>query len=71
MNPRYLAYCKAHGKTPDEMVAHDLPKYSTGIFFDFPLWIEGKWYEWRKANNKVGVALRQQDHADFDKWLAV
>lgn len=42
MNPRYLAYCKAHDKTPAEMLAHDRKAYPGGCMCGFMLWLGKK-----------------------------
>ena len=38
-NPRYAAYAQAHGKTPDEMMKHDVVEWSGGCMCGFILWI--------------------------------
>ena len=36
--PRYLAYCAAHGMTPDEMMAHDRIRFPGGKMAGFLIW---------------------------------
>ena len=43
MNTRYLAYCKAHGNTPDAQMAADEVAYPGGKMCGFLLWIGRKW----------------------------
>ena len=38
-NPRYVAYAKAHGKTPDEMMSHDAKVWPGGVMCGFTIWI--------------------------------
>jgi hypothetical protein len=38
-NPRYAAYARAHGKSPDEMMEHDEKAWPGGVMCGFTLWI--------------------------------
>jgi hypothetical protein len=38
LNPRYLAYCQAHDKTPERMHEHDDHRWPGGIMTGFLLW---------------------------------
>jgi len=69
--PRYLAYCAAHGKTPDEMLAHDDERWPGGVMCGYILWIGDRWIEWKVAVNwpKEGVIGARQ-HREFDAWLS-
>lgn len=64
-NPRYVAYAKAHGKTPEEMQAGE--KSMVG----FILWIGGQVVEFRKAHPDAFVGSAIQDHAAFDRFLGI
>lgn len=50
MNPRYLAYCRAHGKTPEEMRVQDAEDFPGGKMCGFILWINGKVSEFAKKH---------------------
>lgn len=39
MNPRYLAYCAAHGMTPQQMRMHDMQRFPGGHLCGFILWV--------------------------------
>jgi hypothetical protein len=71
-NPRYLAYCTAHGQPdPDAMLAADEERYPGGKMGGFQLWLGSKWLEWRAANGrKADDVLSSEDHQRFDAWLA-
>lgn len=64
-NPRYVAYAKAHGKTPEEMQAGE--KSMVG----FILWIGGQVVEFRKAHPDAFVGSAIRDHAAFDRFLGI
>jgi len=69
--PRYVAYARAHGRTPDEQLAHDVERWPGGCMTGYICWIGERWQEWRQEK---GLSLDYQpsraDHADFDRWLA-
>ena len=62
-NPRYVAYSRVNGKTPEEMQA------SERGMVGFMLWIGGQMVEFRKAHPEAFVGSAIQDHAAFDKFL--
>jgi hypothetical protein len=72
-NPRYVAYAKAHGRTPEEMRAHDENAWPGGRMCGFMLWNSARWREWKKANGVPASAdahLYVRDaHAKYDAWL--
>lgn len=71
-NPRYAAYAKTHGKTPEEMLEHDIERFPGGKMCGFMLWINEKWSEWHKARGLVRHEhmLSEGDHRSFDNGLA-
>jgi GTP-dependent phosphoenolpyruvate carboxykinase len=70
MNPRYIAYAKAHGKTPDAMLAHDKKEWPGGCMTGFILWMREQKGAFRKASPEsfymVGGALTEI--ADQEAW---
>ncbi len=69
-NPRYLAYCVAHGEPdPDKMLTKDSARW-TGCMTGYILWIQARWSEWRRLMGYKGSdPLWPIDHAMFDMWL--
>lgn len=71
MNPRYLAYARAHGLTPDAMALLDEARYPGGRMAGFQVWMSERWADWRLARGRGhDTILSDADHADFDAWLA-
>jgi hypothetical protein len=76
-NPRYAAYAKAHGRTPEEQLEID----RQGSMLGFSEWIMGKWDEWTRERLKESpkpdgwTAIEWQRYlaswhdGEFDKWL--
>lgn len=74
-NPRYLAYCRAHGKTPEAMLLHDQEQFPGGCMCGFILWHSAKLNEARRTHREWfyieigGNAGGLLDHKHYDKWL--
>jgi hypothetical protein len=66
---RYAAYAAAHGRSPEDQLAHDRENLPGGTMAGYLLWIRVKWTEWRRASNNCNHFLSDADHADFDAWL--
>lgn len=74
MNPRYLAYCKAHREPdPDKMIEKDTELYPGGFMTGFIVWIGSMWMEWKQENKKFYAGdshtPSNEDHDLFDAWL--
>lgn len=71
INPRYLAYCTAHGRTVDEMRAHDEERWPGGRACGFILWMSATWQAWDKLHGyKWSEHVRSSEEYDrFDAWL--
>jgi len=67
--PRYLAYCQAHGKTPDAMMQHDIEAYPGGCMVGFLLWSNEKLAKARKEHPDWFLNSTLHNHAEYDKWL--
>lgn len=70
MNPRYLAYCRAHEKTPEEMHAHDAQAWPGGSACGFILWMSAQLQAFEKESPRSfwpGHVL--VDQAGLDRFL--
>lgn len=67
-NSRYVAYARAHGRTPDEQVDADRREWPGGVMAGFMLWISARWSEWRRLTGRSFPASAD-DHREFDTWL--
>lgn len=66
-NPRYLTYCRSHGKTVDQMLIDDELRYPGGIMCGFILWGQK---HWRDFHAETGVSeLDGRKHQLYDEWL--
>ena len=69
-NPRFVAYSKAHGKTPAAMLRHDKRKWPGGCMVGFMHWIQDRWAEWDAAHGRRQCDYHSlEDHTDFDKSI--
>lgn len=66
MNPRYVAYARAHGRTPEAMRTHDRTRWPGGIMAGYIVWIGEQWRRWHAANPGA-----LPDHESFDAMLCV
>lgn len=77
MNPRYLAYCSAHGMTPEAMAEHDEVRWPGGRMAGFILWMSEQSRKFFKAHpeafskgwNGVPDPYQLSDHSAWDTWL--
>lgn len=73
-NPRYVAFAKAHGRTPEQQHLFDDEKWPGGRGIGFSLWISQQKLEAHKANHPSVVkdlnGLHVTEHALWDAWLS-
>jgi len=73
IQPRYLAYAQAHGRTPDEMLAHDRGAWPGGCMTGFMVWVREQWHAWYTETGERpehGSFASPRQHAALDAWLA-
>ncbi len=68
-NPRYMAYAKENGKTPEEMMEHDKKEYPGGCMCGFTLWTHAKLREFEKISPKSFLYSRLCDQKAFSSFL--
>lgn len=68
-NPRYVSYARAHGRTPEAMLAHDKVRW-VGCMCGFMLWISRGMQAFLKANPDVDQEfMGDEEHARFTTFL--
>lgn len=69
-NPRYVAYAKAHGQKPADMLKHDEEAWPGGKMCGFILWIREKIFAFVKEQPEVACCRDCAAHNPrFDKFL--
>jgi hypothetical protein len=68
-NPLFVAYARAHGKTPEEMDAHDDKAWPGGPGCGFHFWMRDRKKEYWK---RYGVEHMMDEHTicHYEHWYA-
>lgn len=68
-NPRYLAYCKAHGfkNDPEGILEHD--RSQGPVMLGFQIWISQRINVFRKAYPTYAMLFTDESHDIFSLWL--
>lgn len=66
---RYVAYAKAHGKNPGQMLHYDTNNYQGGCMAGYILWINARIREFRKHSSKSFMGGKIIDHDAFSEYL--
>jgi hypothetical protein len=67
--PRYLAYCRAHGATPEEQRAADAKRYLGGWTIGYVFWVRHELAAWCALNGRFRLEMNGADHVEFTEWL--
>lgn len=69
-NPRYLAYCAAHGRDPEAMRAFDAERHPVAPMLGFILWFNAREREFTAGlPGHWTERLRHADQDAFDAYL--
>ena len=67
LNPRFIAYCHAHGfASREEQIATDRQKYPGGFMCGFICWIGAAWLAFGAPHNQRNFP---EVSRAFDAWL--
>lgn len=74
VNPRYLAFCAAHGRTVEEQLAYDEEHWPGGCMTGFMLWIGQQMHAFFQVNpraffNPKSLASCIVDHEAWGAFL--
>lgn len=66
LNPRYVAFARAHGRTPDEQAAYDEARWPGAVMCGFMLWMDQVKQAFRDASpgSFIGSSIADQDAWD-------
>lgn len=67
--PRYVAYAKSNGMTPDAMLAHDKIEYPGGRMCGFMCWISSRLRDFKKAHPQHVIGDNISNHDAFTAFL--
>lgn len=69
-NPRFLAYCRSQGNTPEAQLSVDDARYPGGKMCGFILWLHAQWKEFYTLKGWDRDRIKgEEDHREFDAWL--
>ena len=68
-NPNYRAYSRAHGMSPDDMLAHDMQRWPGGCMAGFIVWIGEQRAVLRRAHPEAFVSGNVVDETAWLAWL--
>lgn len=65
--PRYAAYCAAHGRDPESMLLYDRARFPGGVMVGFMVWLHEHWERWMPEYRYRSKT--SEDHEAFTAWL--
>lgn len=69
MNPRYLAYCRAHGRTPEAQLEHDRKVWPGACMCGFILWINARLRAFEKQHPEAMCGSNVHDQNEWTTYL--
>jgi hypothetical protein len=70
-NPRYVAYCIAHGAdSPQAQKSLDSTLHSGRWTRPYVAWIDQRTADWCEETGVIRFSMGWADHQRFDAWLA-
>ena len=71
ITPRYSAYCRAHGRDPESMLAHDRERFPGGKMAGFIVWLRREWsaFDDEHHGGKAPFARPEGEHDAFNYFL--
>jgi hypothetical protein len=69
-NPRFVAYARSQGRTPEDQAGFDDELYPGGRMTGFILWMSHQWEKFR-GNRSRYTPWSQEDYAAFDAMIGV
>lgn len=68
-NPRFVAYAKSNGLTPEQQLAKDRSRYPGGCMAGFITWIQDKARKFVKQHHEFSIGPYVSNHEEFTKFL--
>lgn len=68
-NPRYVAYAKSQGRTPEQQFEHDQNEYPDGAMIGFILWISETRREFKKQHPACFLHDKIVDQWAWDAFI--
>ena len=68
-NPRFVAYSRLNGNTPEIQIEKDKMEYPGGCMAGFIIWIDQKLREYKSICPRAFIGLHLSDHDGFTTFL--
>jgi hypothetical protein len=68
-NPRFVAYATAHGRSPEDMLAHDRQAHPGASMMEFSIWVQQQWRRFRESQGRRHDDRIGDNQDAFTAWL--